>query len=333
MAAKTIDPDPERSLAVRAAWLHYVGGLTQAAVAKRLGVPSLKAHRLIARAVADGVVKVSIDGGIVECAMLEDRLCARFGLDFCEVAPDLWEEGLPLRALGLAGAAYLRREIESGQHRIIGLSHGRTLAACVQQMPRIEAKQMHFVSLLGGLTRNYAANPHDVMHRIADKTGGQAYLMPVPFFANSQEDRTVLLAQRGVREVIEMSNGAALKIVGIGTLDGDAQLVMSGMMEQSEIREIKAEGGTGEMLGHFFDARGRVLQTRLTARALGVTLDGPPGARIVAIAGGSGKIDAIRAVLFSGRLKGLVTDEATARALAGDETSGVPRPGTGKVDR
>jgi DNA-binding transcriptional regulator LsrR (DeoR family) len=48
--------DPEQSLAIRAAWLHYAGGLTQAAVAKRLGVPSVKAHRLIARAVADGVV-------------------------------------------------------------------------------------------------------------------------------------------------------------------------------------------------------------------------------------------------------------------------------------
>lgn len=75
--------DPEQSLAIRAAWLHYAGGLTQAAVAKRLGVTGVKAHRLIARAVAEGVVKVTIDGEIVECAMLEDQLCARYGLDHC----------------------------------------------------------------------------------------------------------------------------------------------------------------------------------------------------------------------------------------------------------
>ena len=103
--------DPEQSLAIRAAWLHYAGGLTQAAVAKRLGLPGVKAHRLIARAVAEGVVKVTIDGEIVECAMLEDQLCARYGLDHCEVAPDLGEDGMPLRALGLAGAGFLRREI------------------------------------------------------------------------------------------------------------------------------------------------------------------------------------------------------------------------------
>ena len=59
---KPLVPDSEESLGLRAAWLHYVGGLTQAAVAKRLGLPSVKTHRLIARAVAEGAVKVTIDG-------------------------------------------------------------------------------------------------------------------------------------------------------------------------------------------------------------------------------------------------------------------------------
>lgn len=314
MARKT---DPEDSLAIRAAWLHYAGGLTQAAVAKRLGLPSVKAHRLIARAVADGVVKVTIDGEIVECAALEDQLCTRYGLDFCEVAPDLGEEDLPLRALGLAGAAFLRREIERGDTPVIGLGHGRTLAAAIQEMPRIDANGIRFVSLLGGLTRHYAANPHDVMHRLAAKTGAQAYVLPVPFFANSAEDRAVLLAQPGVREIFDMSGGAGLKLVGIGTADSGAQLVASGMIEPREIDEINAAGGAGEMLGHFFDAQGGVLETTLTARTLSVELNTRDDSRIVAIAGGAEKVGAVRAVLRSGWLRGLITDEATARAIVG----------------
>ena len=314
MARKT---DPEDSLAIRAAWLHYAGGLTQAAVAKRLGLPSVKAHRLIARAVAAGVVKVTIDGEIVECAALEDQLCTRYGLDFCEVAPDLGEEDLPLRALGLAGAAFLRREIERGDTPVIGLGHGRTLAAAIQEMPRIDANGIRFVSLLGGLTRHYAANPHDVMHRLAAKTGAQAYVLPVPFFANSAEDRAVLLAQPGVREIFDMSGGAGLKLVGIGTADSGAQLVASGMIEPREIDEINAAGGAGEMLGHFFDAQGGVLETTLTARTLSVELNTRDDSRIVAIAGGAEKVGAVRAVLRSGWLRGLITDEATARAIVG----------------
>ena len=307
--------DPEQSLAIRAAWLHYAGGLTQAAVAKRLGLPGVKAHRLIARAVAEGVVKVTIDGEIVECAMLEDQLCARYGLDHCEVAPDLGEDGMPLRALGLAGAGFLRREIERGAHRVIGLGHGRTLAAAVRQMPRFDARAVRFVAVLGGLTRNYAANPHDVMHTLAEKTGAQAFVMPVPFFANSEGDRAVLLSQPGVRDIFDLSNSATLTFVGMGTADAGAQLVASGLIEAREIAEINAAGGVGEMMGYFFDATGRVLDTTLSARTLSVDLNRGQDQRIVVIAGGAEKVAAIRAVLNSGRLSGLITDEATARAL------------------
>lgn len=310
--------DMDDSLAIRAAWLHFVGGLTQAAVAKRLGLTSVKVHRLIARAAAGGAVKVSIDGAIAECVALEAGLAARFRLGHCEVAPDLGEQGLPLRSLGAAGAGYLAREVRRGAHRVIGLGHGRTLSAAVQQLPRLDAKGLQFVSLLGGLTRNYTANPHDVMHRLAKQTGARAYVMPVPFFANSAEDREVLLAQRGVADIFDMARKASLKLVGIGKVEPDAQLVASGMIEAGEIAEVSADGGVGEILGHFFDASGKILKTTLTARTLSVAFDASVPGMTVAIAGGPEKIDAIRAVLKSGRLSGLITDERTAKALLGD---------------
>lgn len=315
MTRKPTTTTPEDSLAIRAAWLHYAGGLTQAEVARRLGLPSVKTHRLIARAVADGAVKVTIDGDIVECVNLEVALCERYGLDFCEVAPDLGEEGLPLRGLGIAGASYIKREIEHGGHRVVGLGHGRTLAAAVHQLQRTPAGTVRFVSLLGGVTRNYSANPHDVMHSIAEKTGAQAFIIPVPVVANTAEDRKVLLDQRGVRDVYDMCCRAELKIVGIGTVGADAQLVSSGMIEPAEIRAVAEAGGIGEVLCHFFDADGRSIETALTARTTAAPVEGPEGSRIVAIAGGKSKVPAIRAVLKSGRLAGLITDEATAKAL------------------
>lgn len=307
--------DPDYSLGLRAVWLHYAGGLTQAAVGQRLGITSVKTHRLIARALADGVLKVSIDGDIIECLELERRLADRFGLSFCEIAPDLGEAGLPLRALGIAGASYLRRETEGGRRRVIGLGHGRTLAAAVHELPRFDAGGVRFVSLLGGVTRNYIANPYDVMHRLTQQTSAQAFVMPVPFFANSAEDREVLLNQRGVRDVFEMAEMADLKIAGIGSVDRAAQLVSSGMIEPQEIEEIAQAGGKGELLGHFFDANGQLLETTLSDRTLSVSLPDADAGRVVAIAGGADKVGAIGAILRSGRLSGIITDETTATAL------------------
>jgi DNA-binding transcriptional regulator LsrR (DeoR family) len=307
--------DVAHSLEIRAAWLHYVGGLTQAKVAKRLGVPSVKAHRLIARAVANGAVKVSIEGDIVECIELEQALCARFGLDSCEVAPDLEEDGMPLRALGLIGAARFMRWLENGEALTIGIGHGRTLAAAVRTLPRFATTEVQFVSLLGGLTRNFAANPHDVMHLLAEKTGAQAYVMPVPFFANTIEDRDVLLAQRGVSDVFDLAETAPIKIVGIGTVKTGNQLVTSGMVNTDEIKAISDAGGVGELLGHFFNSDGVTVNTPLTARTLSVTLNEERDDKIIALAGGPEKIEAIHAVLKSGRLSGLITDERSARVL------------------
>lgn len=317
MAKSAAQRDAEDSLAIRAAWLHYAAGQTQADVAVRLGVSNVKAHRLIAHANQSGAVKVTINGDVAECVVLETEIANRFGLTYCEVVPDLHEAGLPLRALGVAGAHFLQREIVACQGGVIGMGHGRTLAAVVADMPRMDAGEVRFVSLLGGVTRNYTANPYDVIHRLAEKTGAVSYVLPLPFFANTAEDREVLLSQRGVREVFDLAAHADLMIVGIGSAQPDAQLVASQMIEPEEIREVRDLGGQGEILGHFFDPAGKSVETSLAARTVAPSLADLTGRRIVAIAGGKEKVEAIRAVLNSGLLSGLITDEATALALNG----------------
>lgn len=300
---------------MRAAWLHYGGGYSQTDVAKLLSVTKVKAHRLIARANQDGSVKVSFDGDIAECVSLEMSVSKAFGLRYCEVVPDLNEPGLPTRALGIGGAAFLSREIANPANKVVGIGNGRTLSACIRNMSSMSPKDTRFVSLMGGLTRNFAANPHDVMHRLAEKTGAEAYFMPVPFFANSSEDRNIILAQRGVPEVMAMATQADLKIVGVGAVGADAQMVQAGMLSDQEMKEIRDNGGAGELIGHFFDKDGKQIKTPVSDRVLSVEIDGLRAGRTIAISGGEEKVTAIEAVLKSGLLDGLITDERTAKAL------------------
>jgi DNA-binding transcriptional regulator LsrR (DeoR family) len=106
-----------------------------------------------------------------------------------------------------------------------------------------------------------------------------------------------------------------LFFVGIGTVDQDASLVSNGMIERDEIEDIKRSGGVGELLGHFFDEHGQPVETALSNRTLSVPREDLGRRRIVAVAGGSGKISAIRSILKSRTLGGLITDERTAMAL------------------
>lgn len=307
--------EDEIGLATRAAWMHFAGGLTQSEVAERLGITRLKAHRLVARAARDGLVRVFIDGEIAECAQMEGVLSAAHGLDFCRVVPVLDDDPLPLKALGIVGAQYLKGVLERDEDTLIGVGHGRTLASCADHLIRMAVKRTRFVSLLGGLTRKFSANPHDVIHRLADRTGAEAYVLPVPFIANSVEDRAVLLAQRGVSEVFDLARRASLLFVSIGAVETQASLIATGMIERGDMERVRRDGGCGEILGWFFDRAGRPVDTEVSRRILSLDLDDLRRGRIVAIAGGVAKVEAIASILASGLLKGLIVDERTARIL------------------
>jgi DNA-binding transcriptional regulator LsrR (DeoR family) len=311
--------DEEATLAARAAWLYFAGGRTQGEVAEALNVPSTKAHRLIARATRDGIIRVFVEGPMAGCIALEDAIKARFGISECEVVPNVEDNVLPLRTLGTAGARYLRHALDRGRDKVIALGHGRTLAAAIDFLPSTPSPDVSFVSLLGGLTRRFAANPFDVIQRLAEKTGAEGYILPVPFFANTIADKKVLLNQLGIGDVIELGDRASLLIVGIGEASEDGFLQMAGMVTPDDIKAVRAAGAVGEMLGHFFALDGRPIANGLTDRAIAPDLKRLRGRRVIAIAGGTNKTAAIRSILSSRLLHGLITDETTAQQLMSTE--------------
>ncbi len=307
--------DEESALAARAAWLHFAGGKTQGEVAELLGVQSTKAHRLIAKARAEGLIRVFVEGPIGGCIELEEQLKSIYGLSFCEVVPNIDEGALPLRTLGTAGARFIRGLIEDGKHDLIGIGHGRTLAMAADLLPRIDAKDAHFVSLLGGLTRRFSASPFDVVHKLAERTSAEAYIMPAPFFANTVKDRQVLEQQVGVADVLDMARKASIYIAGIGEVDFKGFLATGGMVTEEDVEEVRHAGGVAEILGQFFREDGSHVPNAVSDRALAPRLADLKSHKLISLAGGTAKTQAIRAILSSGLLDGLITDEATAKRL------------------
>lgn len=305
----------ERSLAARAAWLSFIGGYTQEEIAQKLGLSRVKINRLIAEATEAGLVRVFVEGNAAECVALEARITAHWQLDFCSVSPTVDDGTLPLRTLAAAGAHYLHGVLERGDVKLIGIGHGRTLDEVVRYLPRIARPDVRFVSLLGSLTRHAAANPFDVIHRLVEVTGAECYFMPAPFFADSIADKKVLLAQKGLKDVFSLARAAELYVVGIGEVGVHAHMLATGTVTDKELREVKRAGAVGEVIGRFLDKNGHAVAAELNDRAVALKLEEIKGKSVVAIAGGADKTEAIKAVLESHVIKGLITDEATAKAI------------------
>jgi DNA-binding transcriptional regulator LsrR (DeoR family) len=220
--------------------------------------------------------------------------------------------------------------LERGEAKLIGIGHGRTLDEVVKYLPRVDRPEVRFVSLLGSLTRHAAANPFDVIHRLAEVTGAECYFMPAPFFADSIADKKVLLAQKGLKDVFSLARAAELYVVGIGEIGAHAHMLATGMITDKELREVKLAGAVGEVLGRFLDRNGRAVGAELNDRAVAIKLEEINGKPVVAIAGGEDKPQAIMASLESRVIKGLVTDEATAKTIvetidAGAKAGGLQR--------
>lgn len=309
----------EASLAIRAAWLYYVHGLTQAEVADHLGLSRVKVHRLVARAHQQSFVKVFVEGSTAEGIALEQALKEQRNLQYCNVVPSDIDGLRPageavIGSLGAAAALYLQQYLEQHPKCSIGIGHGRTLAALAAALPRIPRPHVKFVSILGSLTRRSTANPFDVIYRLAERTGGEGYFVPAPFFVDSIEDAEVLRGQRMVKSVLDLAHRTDLVLVGIGNLKNTPAIY------SAERKSLTAEGVVSEVLGQFLDREGRVVNCAMAQRSISLRLDALRGRAVVAVAGGIDKSAAIDAALRSGLLSGLVTDEATARSILGNSS-------------
>ena len=147
--------------------------------------------------------------------------------------------------------------------------------------------------------------------------------MPAPFFADSIEDKQVLLAQRSLEPVFALARAAELVVVGIGEVGPSSHLLHQ--------RHDHAPRSTPRSSGPVRWARCSAASStppagrsaaEINERAVAVRLEDLPGRQVVAIAGGRDKARAIAAVLESGLVTGLITDEATARELVGARRAG-----------
>lgn len=312
------EADRKRDQAARAAWLSHVSGLTQDEIARRLGMSRMAAQRLLAFAAQEGMVKVRIDHPIAACMELGERIAQRWGLRFCEVVPAdpvaPAEANLP--ALAIAGAIWIERLVDTDTPLVIGVGNGRSVRAAVEEMATSPRPQHRVVSVTGNIARDSSYNPFDVVMRLGDRLSAQRFLMPAPLIAESAEDRRVLEGQKPFRQIMELAAHADAILIGIGQLDNTAPVLHDKIVSREEYDGLRRDGAIGEVLGNFLDAEGRILASPLRDRVIGLPLDALATRPTVAIAGGLTKVPAIHAVLKRRMLRGLITDETAAAALA-----------------
>lgn len=316
----TTGPSTDSEAMVRAAWLYFVGELNQSEIADRLGLSRVKVNRLIAAARAEGVVHVRITHPSTVLIELEDRLCKAFQLDSCRVTPSAGEpldgdSEIDKRFVAIAAAEHLSRAVAAKPDGVFALSWGTTMAAVAQAYRGPRAPKARFVSVMGSLTRKAASNPYEVVHRIAERTGGEGYFLPSPYLADTIADRDVLMNQRTVQTALALAATADLAMSGVTEATPTSFLAAQKLITLEELADCRAAGAIGSFAGLFFDADGRFVDCDVNRRRVGVSGEIFRSRTTVGVASGAAKTESVRAALRGRIFRNLVTDEVIARGL------------------
>lgn len=310
-------PDTPES---RARWLHDIGGLSLEEIGWRLGLPPERVQALLDQGPTEPVNLGPGAEGERMIRRLARRLRERFGLSAVSIAPLAPGDTDPIPAVAAAAARHLIRLLQVRHApQSIGLSHGRTIAAMVAQLPEMRLENLRFISLLGELTVANTAYPHVVMSQLAQRLGAQAFPFPTALYASGPDECGALLRQPVVARVLDMARAADVWVVGIGRGAPENQLHQSGMIGTPDLTEIVGLGAACEIVGRFFDAAGKELPSALAERTLSVSAADFAGRRVIGLAGGPDKVAALHAALAGGLLQDLVTDSRTAVALLDEE--------------
>ncbi|MGS4946092.1 sugar-binding transcriptional regulator [Meridianimarinicoccus sp. RP-17] len=302
----------------QAAWLYYVGNLSQQQVSDRLGISRFKVNRMLTDAREQGMVRVSVEHRTSATLALADRLADTFGLGEVQVAPvpAPTDDGEYERtAVGILAANYLARVASADQRLVIGVGWGRTLSAMADNLSGVSNRNLTFVSLMGSVTHATRTAPGVVCVRLAAQTGGRAMLLPAPFIADTEAACAAILDQRLVRETLNVARHASHALMSVGECRDGAILFESGIFSPEQMAELRRNNVVGDCCGVFFTADGAVADTPLN-RCTPCVKPAEMGAMDVLVtAAGITKAAATLAVLRAGFVNRLMIDEALARAL------------------
>lgn len=301
-------------LRLRAAWMYYVEEMTQNEVADALGIGRVTVARLLTDARTLHEVRITLSRDVAELPRLEIELQKRFGLADAVLAPVAGHGADPTAPIGAATGQYLSTVLRSNMN--IGLGWGRTLSHCLGFLEDKPLPGMSVLSLLGGVTKARATNPSEFAWQFARAFQAQCYLIPAPALVDSVATKTTLIDRCGLRDVFDQARALDTILVSVGTVQGESSLFDTGLASETDRAALVARGAIGNVLYHFFDRDGRLVDHPINERIMAIPLDvlrGVPNR--VLVSGGAVKVEAMIGAMRLLAPTVCITDEKTAAAM------------------
>ncbi len=306
----------EKRELVRVAKLYYLNGLTQAEIAKKLGVSRPIISKLLQRAKDTGVVEIFIRDETVSMVELEQQLEQAYGVDEVIVVPAQGTENEELikQLVAKAAAGHLPKWIRN--KRKIGISWGTTLYHLVNEYPYERHHKMKVYPLVGGIGRHrIEIHANQLAYELSKKLGGSCEFLYAPAIVESVELKKQLIESPDIHSLLAEARRVDVAIIGVGN-PFESTMVEMGYLREEDIQQLYSGHAVGDISSRFVDNTGRSIGNDLNQRVIGIELDDLKKIpTVVGVVSGKKKLAAIQGVLQGNYFDKLVIDEYLAEAL------------------
>ncbi|MFW5729842.1 MAG: sugar-binding transcriptional regulator, partial [Spirochaetota bacterium] len=215
-------PVPNESYTLsKIALLYYVEDLNQREIAERMNMSIAAVSRAITRARERGLVEIRIHSPEQTYPGLEREIEKRYGLRDCIVVPTLGEVQATYRSMARAVETLFVRHLP--QKGLLGVSWGETLKAVGDEIRTVNRLAVDTVPILGGMgTIETGIYPNTIARRLAERLGGNSFLVNTPAIVDDRATRDALLSDSNFQSVAEKWRHLRGVVLSVSAIDPDA---------------------------------------------------------------------------------------------------------------
>lgn len=299
--------DYEKNLMIKIAWYYYMENMTQQAIADQLNITRMRVIKLLEKARQTGVVQFRISSSLDFRRDLETKLMEKYHLRDCYTVPTNPNAASTNDTIARAASIYIADHVRENSY--INFGYGDTTSKTIEYLAKNLETAVSFVSLTGGVGYYLPKSESNIFN-------AKLYLIPSPIIMSSEQMADAIKQESSVQEVTNMIRLASMTVVGIGSMDDSATIVKSSILNPSDFRLLAMKGAVGDVICHFIDKDGNLVDTEVDSRLVSVPLSTLKELEnVIGVAAGKHKLHAIHAALMGGYMDILITDEETAEQL------------------
>jgi deoxyribonucleoside regulator len=316
----------ERKQLLEVARWYYEDNLTQAEIAKYIGVSRSTVSRMLSVAKEHGLVRVFIYDAPVDTGETEQALIDLFSLQAVRVVSVTpGDEDLILQATVRESALFATRFISPND--CIGMAWGYTLHELAKNLPKLSLPEVKIVQLLGNIdsatVRSYAM---EIINTTSTRLGTtNAYTLPCPIVVDNEIISDILLHDARIRQILYLTSNCNKLFINLALPNEYSCLYQAGYITEKDLSILQEAKSAGSIGCRYIDDMGKMCHPQLNARTIGISLDDILKTEtVLACVADSRKAGILHAALVGGYIDVLMVDSITANLVLDIHARAIP---------